>query len=623
MTAETPTDAQPTRRKDASDGQVSVGDNHAGGVQASREANPQTSTVNWSASGRTNEALRLAQLAPDGRSIALSSAYDTPGGRRNDAGDARPSEAGATNSDFGTEKAKLEKNMVGQGLTDTQQKQIHDSISMLERGTMIDAKSGQEVERKPPLSPEEKTKLLQQANRMFDQSDRIYAQGLTKEDRNAAVDAMFYDSTSPERMNQGRLNTCNVTGIGKVEAFMRPAEQAKRFVDMYTNANGDQTVTMPKFDRSGHVVMGEDGRPQEAKVKYDVNSLHLDGEARAALEQGQEGKKGLHDQFVKGLDHLLVNTYSQQVKGQFYKFDAPDRNGDAEQMRWGSFDGQSVMTPQGRLTNPGMNKFDEDNLAKGFNGGETSVLTSSYFGGRDAGYNVTSVSALNAAWERHGGKPMLATVEAGSDLLKSFTGGESGGHVVVIADRRMGANGQYEYKLDNSWGNNSDGWVSASSLTNAINPTAERNPQAYAGADAPSRPDGQPGLPSHLHYGDRANGDRREGVVRDPHAAGSRILDGPAGVDPHRGEHDKDEKDGVEKKKKAENDPEKTRRAQEQTINQINALMARALAAGASGDGAQARQLLAQIRALEASSPVPVSGLPNVAIYDGGNVIAA
>ncbi|HEY9759090.1 MAG TPA: DUF4384 domain-containing protein [Oculatellaceae cyanobacterium] len=96
-----------------------------------------------------------------------------------------------------------------------------------------------------PLSEDQKAGIFQQANRLFTESSKIYAQGLDQGDRNRALIALLHDNANPENINQGAHNTCNVTTIMKVETMARPVAQVKRFVDMYTNANGDQTVSMP------------------------------------------------------------------------------------------------------------------------------------------------------------------------------------------------------------------------------------------------------------------------------------------------------------------------------------------------------------------------------------------
>jgi len=57
---------------------------------------------------------------------------------------------------------------------------------------------------------------------------------------------MLHDIANVEHVNQGVHGTCNVTCFQKCELLARPVNVARQFVDMYTNANGDGTVTLPK-----------------------------------------------------------------------------------------------------------------------------------------------------------------------------------------------------------------------------------------------------------------------------------------------------------------------------------------------------------------------------------------
>jgi hypothetical protein len=99
--------------------------------------------------------------------------------------------------------------------------------------------------RKWTLSPIQQAAILHECNRLFSEESKITAQGLEAEDRNRALMAMIQDTATPDYINQGTYGTCNVTTIMKIESHRRPAAQCKRFVDMWTNANGDQTVNMP------------------------------------------------------------------------------------------------------------------------------------------------------------------------------------------------------------------------------------------------------------------------------------------------------------------------------------------------------------------------------------------
>ncbi len=127
-----------------------------------------------------------------------------------------------------------------EGFTPEEKTLISEAITQI-----LTNKNDKGVARLYPLSDKDKAALLHQANRLFTRSKQIYAQGLDQGDRNRALLALLHDSANPDHINQGSHNTCNVTTIIKLDAFMRPAAQAKRFVDLYTNANGDQTVKMP------------------------------------------------------------------------------------------------------------------------------------------------------------------------------------------------------------------------------------------------------------------------------------------------------------------------------------------------------------------------------------------
>ncbi|MCA9804497.1 MAG: hypothetical protein KC777_21150 [Cyanobacteria bacterium HKST-UBA02] len=110
---------------------------------------------------------------------------------------------------------------------------------------ILENKTRDGAKRPYALSVEEQAGVFHQANRLMQKSKRAYKQGLDREDRNRSLIAMLHDTANPEHINQGAHNTCNVTTIIKIESMFRPAAQAKAFVDMYINANGDQTVTMP------------------------------------------------------------------------------------------------------------------------------------------------------------------------------------------------------------------------------------------------------------------------------------------------------------------------------------------------------------------------------------------
>lgn len=147
---------------------------------------------------------------------------------------------GLNNADSEASELKQHVATAAEGFSDNEKKLIDEAVTQI-----LTNKNDKGQDRLFPLSDKDKAALLHQANRMFTRSKQIYAQGLDQNDRNRALVAMLHDSANPDHINQGGHNTCNVTTITKIEAFLRPASQAKRFVDLYTNANGDNTVKMP------------------------------------------------------------------------------------------------------------------------------------------------------------------------------------------------------------------------------------------------------------------------------------------------------------------------------------------------------------------------------------------
>lgn len=128
-----------------------------------------------------------------------------------------------------------------EGLTGQQQQLLNEAIDLLKKN-----KTSEGEGRIKPLSESDIAAVLHHANRMFSQADRVYAQGLDAMDRNMAVVSMLHDIANVEHVNQGVHGTCNVTCFQKCELLARPVNVARQFVDMYTNANGDGTVTLPK-----------------------------------------------------------------------------------------------------------------------------------------------------------------------------------------------------------------------------------------------------------------------------------------------------------------------------------------------------------------------------------------
>ncbi|MBS1955062.1 MAG: hypothetical protein JST89_12820 [Cyanobacteria bacterium SZAS-4] len=147
---------------------------------------------------------------------------------------------GLNTADSEADELKQHVDAAAEGFTAEEKTLVNEAITQI-----LTNENDKGVARLYPISDKDKAALLHQANRLFTRSKQIYAQGLDQGDRNRALVALLHDSANPDHINQGSHNTCNVTTIIKIDAFMRPAVQAKRFVDMYTNANGDQTVKMP------------------------------------------------------------------------------------------------------------------------------------------------------------------------------------------------------------------------------------------------------------------------------------------------------------------------------------------------------------------------------------------
>jgi hypothetical protein len=348
------------------------------------------------------------------------------------------------------------------GLDDQQKKLLEQSMS-----NIINGKANDGTDRQPPLNDEQKKELFHQANRMFDEQDKIYGQGLSQGDRNRGLTAMMVDSADPSLMNQGQFNTCNGTTVAKVEALDRPEQQAKRFVDMYTNANGDHTVTMPTLDGKGCI-----------NIKYDVNSLRGDTtEAASALDAGHVGM-GQRDQFVQGMNHLLINDFKQQGNPPlFYTNERPGQFGQqdtGERLR--TSDGRVLVDKSGKpIVSPQMSADDVGALEKSLSGKANTMASSSHFGTTDVA-DIKTPADLQKAFEANGGGPMILAVDTKSALFQAEgVGGNGGGHVVVIAGERMGPGGQVQFKLDNSWGSKYNGWVDANTLFASADPVAAKN----------------------------------------------------------------------------------------------------------------------------------------------------
>lgn len=376
-------------------------------------------------------------------------------------------------------------------MTDQQKKLLDQSINQIEGNKLADGS-----DRQPPLKPEQKAELLHQSNRMFNESDRLQAQGLDSGDRNRAVTAMMRDSANPGEAAQGHANTCNVTTIEKVRSATEPEKQAKQFVDMYTNSNGDHTVTMP------------DGK----KIEYDPNSLKGGKEAKLALQENTMGAD-LRDQYTQGMNHLLVNDTSQRRHPpEYYTQGNPTsgRSDTGERLHTGGFDGaeKAKTNDRGQVlvdsnnkaiaeTSPNMGVDDVSAEMKRQTGQSSTLASKDRFGGTDKDVaNVKTTADLDKAWAANGGKPMIVAVDTGSSLYGQQPG-QGGGHVEVLDQQRVVDDGNgkshTEYHKQGSWGKDSTGWVRSDQLAQSMDPSkslAEVNngngPSSLSPKDMPS-----------------------------------------------------------------------------------------------------------------------------------------
>ncbi len=406
-------------------------------------------------------------------------------------------------------------------------------------------------DRKPPLSTSDRAAIMHDANRLFNEK---LANGLDQGDRNRGVTAMLHDSFKPEDANQGQHNTCNETTETKVQAFSNPAQQARLFADMYTNKNGDNTVTMP------------DGK----NIQFDANSLKGDREAQQALDPGRAGK-GDRDQFVQAMNHLYVNDhtqrkdtpefYTQERAGQFGPSDTGERR------HVGSFNGSVVTDDKGRPdSSPGMGVDDVAGVAERLSNGNAHMAANhNRFGFNDGKVNdVRTAADLDSAWDKNGGKPLTLAVDTRHPMFHADgVGGYGGGHVVVVSDRReavgsdgkpkMGPDGkpEYEYKLLN-WGDKYNGWVSGKDLAESMNPNGK-------GRDSYSPlPDGPKGGSAAKGDGPYGGGESGQGPRRQSDGIkteSNKIKDDDARK---KQEQDDKERKASEEKKRREEEEQRT-----------------------------------------------------------------
>lgn len=405
-------------------------------------------------------------------------------------------------------------------LTDRQRQDMERSAEQ-----MLSNKNPDGSERRPPLDPKEATKVLEQANRMFDKQDVITANGFTVQDRNLAVTAMVHDVANPNHANQGLNNTCNVSAAAKAEMMTSPGAQAQRYVDMFANESNR--------DANGMYVNFPDGNGGTQRVYYDRNSIVPDKEAKHAADNIGSGTR---DAYMQGLNHLYVNSVTQQ-RGEYYTDGKPEFEGDTgERLHRGGFNGEVRRDQNGRIeTSPAMVAEDVQAVLNKIGAGQmaadyTRFGVSANNGGvlRVEGGNRES---LDAAWQANGGRPMVIAVDTNSAMFNSATnvGGktEGGGHVVTLVDQRVNPEtGKTEYLLQNSWGDKYNGWVAGDAIASAMNPRAaggDRSgivPPAGRGGDESNpnwgeQPYHRPGKDSSQTSGDGRSYDQEGAPKRD------------------------------------------------------------------------------------------------------------
>lgn len=346
-------------------------------------------------------------------------------------------------------------------LTDQQRKNIERSAEQMLGNKNLDGS-----DRRPPLDPKEATKVLEQANIMFEKRAEIsqnFKGQLSDARQNQLIDSMTYSVANPNRFNQGANNTCNVTASEKAEMMQKPGAQAERFVSMYTSKDG--FVSYP------------DGNGGKFSVQIDRASLIPNREADFADKKPGSGARNA---YAQALNHGDVNAVTQQ-HGEFYTSGAREFNGDTgERLHKGSFAGAIRRRDDGRIENsPAFGVDDVDKLLKMTGTGHIAADQDRFGGRRGAGIiNVDAgdPKSLDRAWEQNGGKPMVIAVDTNSDMFRSATdvGGKTkgGGHVITLVDRRESppGSGKYEYLSQNSWGDPYNGWVSGDAVASAMNP---------------------------------------------------------------------------------------------------------------------------------------------------------
>ncbi len=353
-------------------------------------------------------------------------------------------------------------------LTEAQQKDLQDSTDRL-----INNKNSDGSPRHPPLSAAEVEKVLKQANRMFDETAQIEANGFSKSARNYNVTAMVHDIARPEHADQGKNDTCASNGVTKVELFLSPGAQAEKNVDMWANKDN-------KDDKGMFVKMGDQ------KVYYDPQSIVADGEAKYASDNRGSIYR---DPYMRAITHLYNNSETQKRGEFFVEGRITDKKEDfvAPKLLKDSFHGEPVtekvkdaatgVTKEQPVTNPLFYATNIQSLMDKLNIGSLAMNSASTGVRPSERGNMIEVSgapgSLDKAWLANGSKPMPLFVDCRSAMFRDAAGvggkSEGGGHLVMVSEQRTNAQGQKEYLLHN-WGEQNGGWVNGDALASSMNP---------------------------------------------------------------------------------------------------------------------------------------------------------
>ena len=259
------------------------------------------------------------------------------------------------------------------------------------------------------------------------------------------------------------------------------------------------------------------------KIQYSVETLKGGLESAAGVVEEAVAmvpeviNGGERDQFVLAINHLYPNYYLQGLSPpKFYTQDQAREvnvSDSGETVRKDSFTGEA--TEHGRPGEAGSC----DGMAvveESFSRGKPNMIMGACCEGHlkdQRIYYVKTGHDFDQAWEKNGSQPVIIYVLVDCKMIGCHSGGA---HVVVISDRRDMPNGKsgktsnHEYMLNNSWGKNCNGWVTADGLASALNYNGDSSQDESA---PPSRSIESDALRSPTPDDKYARGD--DGVVLD------------------------------------------------------------------------------------------------------------